>query len=192
MADNHEPTEQDLEAKGQDPNNGGQDPQPDRQAGPDKSTPDDVVQSELKRAREEAAAARVKLREYEQAEAARKEEEAKKRGEYEQLYGELKSKHAETERELEELRQLKQRVEEESEARRKALLVQLPADMQDAFSTSSEEQLRIVLERIAATGASPEGLRKRARPDGSDDGKGTPPAPKPGEPGWLRATLGQG
>ena len=65
MADNHEPTEQDLEAKGQDPNNGGQDPQPDRQAGPDKSTPDDVVQSELKRAREEAAAARVKLREYE-------------------------------------------------------------------------------------------------------------------------------
>lgn len=187
MADTTQPSGQEPQAPGQDPINGGQEPTttPTDQASQGN---EDWKEQELKRARDEAARYRTKLREIEEAQQKAAREEAERRGEYERLYKETDSKLAQVQSELDSLRTFKAEIEEREEADRKVLLAKLPDDMKDTFATASKQQLQTILERLAATGASPAPNRVPPKPN-QGDGSAPPPAPRPGEPGWLEHAL---
>lgn len=187
MADTTQPSGQEPQAPGQDPAQGGQEPQ--QPTGQEPQGNEDWKAQELKRAREEAARYRTQLREIEEAQQKAAREEAERRGEYERLYKETDTKLAQVQSELDSLRTFKAEIEEREEADRKVLLAKLPDDMRDTFATASKQQLQTILERLAATGASPAPNRMPAKPN-SGDGKAPPPAPQPGQPGWLEHALG--
>lgn len=147
----------------------------------------EAATAELKRAREEAAANRVKLRQLEEAQAKREQEEAEKRGEFERLYRESTTKLEQVESELNDLRTFKAQISEREEAERQAVLLKLPEDMRTTFADATKAQLQTILERIAASGASPAANRQPAKAGKPTEGQ--PPAPKPGEPGWLEWSL---
>ncbi len=148
----------------------------------------------VKQLRQEAAAHRVAAQQRQQEleaikaeQAKREQEEAEKRGEYERLYRETAAQKDQLATELEELRTFRAQVAEREEAERKQLLAQLPADVRDAFETATAEQIRVVMAKLSATGSSPDPTR--GKPRTGTTAAETPPALRPGQPGWLAATL---
>ena len=186
----------DQNQTGQDPTEQGQEPtqqegqEPTSDGNAQDANAGEVSAAELKRAREEAARYRVERNQLKDAIAKREQEEAEKRGEFERLYRELNSKHEQTEAELNELRTFKAQIAEREESVRQTLILKLPEDMRATFADASQAQLQTILERIAASGASPAANRTPAKPNGKP-AEGTPPDPKPGEPGWLEWSLRQ-
>lgn len=176
---------------GQDPNNPGQDPAPPAldaggQPPAQPAQPKMYDEEYVKQLREEAAKHRVKLREYEEQQEAERKRLAEEQGKFKDLYTEAETKVKAYEAELEQLRAFKSSHDERIEAERKALLAQLPEDLRTPFESSTVEQIKAVLAKIAAPNASPGGGRPSPNPDGAP-----PPtdAPKPGQEGWLAHSL---
>lgn len=191
MAENTEPTVLDTEATGQEPTNDGvQDTQQSDTQAPEVTGGDDWKDAEIKKLRAENAKHRTRANALEQAQAERERQEAEKRGEYERLYKESAQELSALRGEIETLRTFRAEVEEREETKRKALLQKLPDDLRDTFQDATAPQIQTVLERIAATGASP--VTNRTTPKPSGDGRETPPAPETGQPGWLNDYLQRG
>lgn len=130
----------------------------------------EAYQAELERARREAAESRVKLRQYEEAQRLKQEEEAKQRGEFERLYNDAKAKAEALESEAEQLRKFKAEVEAAKEAERVRELEKLPDDVRAAFAGATIEQIRVVQAKLAATGASPDASRGKVSPQNNGSG----------------------
>lgn len=148
----------------------------------------------VKQLRQEAAANRVaaneaaaKLAELEAAQAERERQEAERKGEFETLYRQTQTEYEQVKTELEILRTFKSSVDEREEAERVALLSKLPDDVRTAFESATSQQIRVVLDKLAAPGSSPAGNRQPPRPGAPE--AGTPPALRPGQPGWLAQQL---
>lgn len=152
----------------------------------DGATTDDKTAAELKRARDEAAKYRTKLRDMEAKQAEKEKAEAEKRGEFERLYNEQKQTVKDLEKEIKELRTFKDEADNKAEESRQALLKQLPKDLQETFADATAKQIQTVIDREAAKGNSPEPNRKK--PNGKN-GATKPTKVNPGESGWLQNIL---
>lgn len=136
-------------------------------------TKEDAVR-EVKRLREESKSRRLKIKQMEDEENKRLQEEREKAGEFETLYGDAKNKLDAQLKELESLRELKAGVDAEVETQRQAILKELPDDTRTAFDNASLAQLNALQATLKNNpSASQGGNRDDARDDTSDASSGS-------------------
>ncbi len=175
---------QDPAQQGQDPNpNGGQDPAAQPSNPPqDGGTFDRAYVEQLRR---EAAQYRTELKTIREQQEAAQRKALEEQGQYQQLYTQANTELTALQQEVEQLRAFKAEQDSRIENERKALLARLPEDVRPAFETATVDQIQVVLQKLSAPGASPEGGRQPAPSRPTDPGSRAPTEIPVGQPGWL-------